>query len=70
MTYIAHSIIRCSSFSDVVAEAEARGWKDTFGDAVSGDWSSDEADACEAEAMMFLNELGYTVIVEDEGATE
>ena len=54
--------IKLDGFGETVEFAESLGWIDTHGDAtLEGNWSAVDADACEEEAIDFIESKGYEI---------
>ena len=51
---------------NILELAEMWGWEDTFGDAIQGNWTPQEADACEESALDHLREQ-QVFVYNDEG---
>jgi len=59
-------IITLDGFGDVLDFAESLGWIDTHGDATEDTWSPSEADACEGDALDFIESKGYEINFNDD----
>jgi hypothetical protein len=54
--------IKLDGFGETVEFAEYLGWIDTHGDAtLEGNWSAADVDACEEEAIDFIESKGYEI---------
>ena len=54
-------------FGNLVALAHDNGWEDTHGDASTG-WTPTDADACEEDALWYLQSKGFWLFfVNEEG---
>ena len=58
-------IITLDCFAEVLDFAESLGWIDTHGHAGDGTWNPREADACEADAVDFIEAKGYEINFND-----
>lgn len=52
-------------FGFILELASKHGWSDTFGSAHTGDWSPEDADACEESALEYLATQDVFVLDED-----
>mgnify|MGYP003145819733 CR=1 FL=1 len=57
--------VKLDGFSEVLSFAESLGWVDTYGTASDGSWSPEDADACEGEALDFIESKGYEINFND-----
>lgn len=53
-------IFIAESFGETISFAECLGWTDTYAD--GDDWTPEMADACEAEAIEFIEAQGFDVL--------
>ena len=58
-------IFIAESFGESISFAECLGWTDTYPD--GDDWTPEMADACEAEAIEFIEANGFDVLYPGEG---
>ena len=55
-------VYQYESFGDAIELAESLGWTDDHGDAIEGNWESEDADECESEAIEFIRSKGIVVL--------
>jgi hypothetical protein len=53
--------IKVDGFGDILSEAEALGWQDTFPDASDPSYGPDAADDAEQSARDYIAAAGYTL---------
>ena len=58
-------IFIAESFGETISFAECLGWTDTYAD--GDDWTPEMADACEAEAIEYIEAKGFDVLYPGEG---
>lgn len=58
-------IFIAESFGETISFAECLGWTDTYAD--GDDWTPEMADACEAEAIEFIEAKGFDVLYPGKG---
>lgn len=59
MSASSKKVFIAESFSETISMAESLGWLDLYTDE---EWSADAADACEDEAIEFIESKGFKVL--------
>lgn len=68
MSHDPSTILRVTGTGELLAEAEARGWKHPLGDVSTCVWNEDSAEAASQSALDYLvDDLGFTVVYKDFG---
>jgi len=54
--------VKLEGFGEILEFADSLGWVDTHGDATKGNWSPEDVDACEGDALDFIEAKGFEVV--------